>query len=180
MNKLVQTAALAMLLSSAALAVEAVTAVHGTIAKIDAKAKTIVIKTEDGTERTIHVVGKTTVRGIDGATDGAKDAFNGLKEGSEVVAQYTTKGANNTAVEVDRIGKDGLQAATGTVTQIDQKSRTIAVKTADGSVQTFKMANSTTQEQSKKLAGDAQKSAHVTVYYTQEAGKRVAHFFERH
>jgi uncharacterized protein with beta-barrel porin domain len=180
MNKLVLAGSMALMLCSAAFAVEAVTAVHGTIAKIDAKTKTIVVKTEDGTERTLHVVGKTAVRGADGTKDGAKDAFNGLKEGSEVVAQYTTKGANNTAVEVDRIGKDGLQQATGTITQIDQKSRTIAVKTADGSVQTFKMANSTTQEQSKKLAAGTEKSAHVTVYYTQEAGKRVAHFFERH
>ena len=43
------------------LAADVVTAVHGTVTKIDSGAKTIVVKTKDGTEHTLHFVAKTTV-----------------------------------------------------------------------------------------------------------------------
>jgi Cu/Ag efflux protein CusF len=166
-----------MAAAAACFAVEAVTAVHGTISKIDAGAKTIAIKTKDGTVTTLHWAGKTTVHGTEA---GAKDSFQGLKEGSEVVAHYTTKGADKTTVEVDNVGKDGLKETEGTVTNIDRGSKTIAVKTADGSVQTFKMADHATEDAGKDVGHATEKSAKVTVYYTEDAGKKVAHFFENH
>jgi hypothetical protein len=162
---------------SLCLAEEAVTAVHGTISKIDSGAKTIAIKTKDGTEQTLHWIGKTTVHGTDAA---AKDTFKGLKEGSEVVAHYTVKGADKTAVEVDKVGKDGMKESEGTVTVIDRGSKTIAVKTADGTEQTFKMADHAAVDAGKETGKAVEKSAKVTVYYTEEAGKKVAHFFENH
>lgn len=48
---------------SARAANEVVSAVHGTITKVDAAAKTITVKTKDGTEETFHVVSKTVVHG---------------------------------------------------------------------------------------------------------------------
>lgn len=163
--------------ASLCLAVEAVTAVHGTVTKVDAAAKTIAIKTKDGTVQTLHWAGKTTVRGADA---GAKDTFKGIKEGSEVVAHYTTKGADKTAVEVDKVGKDGMQETDGTVTQIDRGGKTIAVKTADGTVQTFKLADDAAVDAGKEVGKATEKSAKVTVYYTEDAGKKVVHFFETH
>ncbi len=157
------------------LAADVVTAVHGTLTKIDSGAKTIVVKTKDGTEHTLHFVAKTTVSGTDAA---AKDTFKGLKEGSEVVAHYTTKGTEKTAVEVDRMGKDGLKETNGTITDIDRGAKTIAVKTADGTVQTFKMADHATEDAGKDIAKGTEKTAKVTVYYTEDAGKKVAHWFE--
>ena len=50
----------------------------------------------EGTEYVLVVSGKTAVHGTE---VGAKDTWHGLKEGSEVVAQYTAKGATKTAVE---------------------------------------------------------------------------------
>src|SRR5579871_634149 len=97
------------------LAVQPVEAVHGTVSKVDSTAKTMVVKTKDGTEHTLHFVGKTTVHGTEA---GAKDTFHGVKEGSEVVAHYTEKGSEKTAVEVDQVGKGGLKATEGT----DRKS----------------------------------------------------------
>ena len=76
-----------------------------------------------------------------GTEVGAKDTFHGLKEGSEVVAQYTAKGAEKTAVEVDHVAKDGLKVTEGTVSAIDRGAKTMAVKTADGTVETFKMTD---------------------------------------
>lgn len=177
MKRLIRLCLCLAMTVSTCLAVEAVTAVHGTVTKLDSAAKTIAIKTKDGTEQTLHWVGKTTVHGADA---GAKDTFKGIKEGSEVVAHYTTKGADKTAVEVDKVGKDGMKETDGTVTAIDRGSKTIAVKTADGTVQTFKMADHAAEDAGKDVGKATEKSAQVTVYYTEDAGKKIVHFFETH
>lgn len=170
MNKLIIAAAL---LAPLSFAVDVVTAVHGTITKVDSATKTVVVKTADGTEHTVKMVGKTTVHGTDVAS---KDTFHGLKEGTEVVAHYTTKGTEKTAVEVDKLGKDGIKETDGTVTKIDHGAKTLAVKTADGTEQTFKI----TEHAGEDVGKGIEKSAKVSVYYTEEAGKKIAHFFETH
>jgi hypothetical protein len=176
-KRLLQVLVFLAIPSSLCFGVEAVTAVHGTVTKIDAGAKTIVVKTKEGTEHTLHFLNKTVVHGTE---TGAKDTFKGVKEGSEVVAHYTVKGADKTAVEVDSLGKDGLKATEGTVTDIDRGTKTIAVKTADGTVETFKMADHATEDAGKDVGKATVKSAKVTVYYTEDAGKKIAHFFENH
>ncbi len=177
MKRFFQILVLLTLPTSLCLAVEPITAVHGTVTKVDSTAKTIAVKTADGTEHTLHFVGKTTVHGTEA---GAKDTFKGVKEGSEVVAHYTTKGAEKTAMEVDNVGKDGLKATEGTVSAVDRGAKTIAVKTADGSVQTFKMADHATEDAGKDIGKGTEKAAKVTVYYTEQSGKKIAHFFETH
>ncbi len=117
MKRIFQRLALLALPGSLCFAVDTVTAVHGTVTKIDSGAKTIVVKTKDGTEHTLHFVGKTVVHGTE---VGAKDTFKGIKEGSEAVAHYTAKGAEKTAVEVDKVGKEGLKETEGTVEEIDR------------------------------------------------------------
>ena len=176
-KRLLTTLGLVVIAGSLSFAEEAVTAVHGTVTKVDSAAKTIAVKTKDGTEQTLHWIGKTTVHGTDAA---AKDTFKGLKEGSEVVAHYTVKGTDKTAVEVDKVGKDGMKDTQGTVTVFDRGTKTIAVKTADGTVQTFKMADHATEDAGKETGKAVEKSAQVTVYYTEDAGKKIAHFFENH
>ncbi len=177
MKRFLQTCALMALPISMCLAADVVTAVHGTVTKVDSAAKTIVVKTKDGTEHTLHFVAKTTVSGTDAA---AKDTFKGVKVGSEVVAHYTVKGTDKTAVEVDKVGKDGLKSSEGTVSEIDRGAKTIAVKTADGTVETFKMADHATEDAGKDIAKGTEKTAKVTVYYTEDAGKKVVHWFEGH
>jgi ABC-type Fe3+-hydroxamate transport system substrate-binding protein len=172
MKKLILLWSAAALLAPLSFAVEAVSAVHGTISKIDAGAKTIVVKTGDGAEHTFRFVANTAVYGTEA---GAKDAFHGLKEGSEVVAHYTAKGTENTAVEVDKVGKGGLKAVDGTVSDIKSGGKELVVKSADGTEQAFQMADHAAAETGK----GAQKSAKVTVYYTESAGKKIAHFFEK-
>jgi hypothetical protein len=148
MKRLFPAVMLLALPQSLCLASDVVTAVHGTVSKIDSGARTVVIKTKDGTEETVHFAGKTIVHG---AEAGAQDTFKGLKEGSEVVAHYTTKGAEKTAVEVDHVGKDGLKETEGTVSEINRGAKTIAVKTADGSVQSFRMADHATVDAGKDV-----------------------------
>jgi hypothetical protein len=158
---------------------DVVSAVHGTITKLDSAGKTAVVKTKDGTEQTVKFVDKTTVHGAEATAAGSKDAFHGLTEGSEVVAHYTTKGAENTAVEVDKVGKDGIHEVDGTVTHIDRGAKTLTLKAADGTEQTFKLSAHAAADAGKGIAKGSEKSAKVTVYYTETAGKKTAHFFEK-
>lgn len=108
-------------------------AVDGTVKHVSAATKTIVVKTADGTEHTFHFVGRTSFHGAEEIGKGAEDTLHGLKEGSHVVVHYTAKGNKETAEEIDRVGKGGIKASTGTVKTIDRSAKTIAVKTADGS-----------------------------------------------
>jgi arginine repressor len=184
MKSIVRASLLLLLLSVLGWAAEdVVTAVHGTITKLDSASKTVVVKTADGTEHSVKFVDKTTVHGAKASVHetsmGAKDTFHGLKEGSEVVAHYTAKGTEKTAVEVDDVGKDGIKSVDGTVTHIDRAGKTIAVKTADGTEETFKLSAHAADDAGKDIAKGTEKTAHVTVYYTEEAGKKTAHFFEK-
>jgi hypothetical protein len=158
---------------------DVVIAVHGTITKVDSAAKTIAVKTADGTEHTFHFIGTTTVHGAQATATGAKDAFHGLTEGSEVVAHYTVKGSEETAVEVDKVGKDGMHAVDGTVEKVGSDGKTVVVKAADGTEHTFQVVGHDTVSAAKEIGKGADTSAKYTVYYTETAGKKVAHFFQK-
>jgi len=180
MKSIVRISLVLLLLGSFGLAAQdAVSAVHGTITKLDSATKTAVVKTGDGTEHTLKFVDKTTVHGAEATATGGKDAFHGLTEGSEVVAHYTAKGTDETAVEVDKVGKDGIHSVDGTITHIDRAGKTIAVKTADGTEETFRLSDHAATDAGKGIAKGTEKSAKVTVYYTEKAGKKTAHFFEK-
>ncbi|MFZ0421178.1 MAG: hypothetical protein WAM04_23965 [Candidatus Sulfotelmatobacter sp.] len=157
---------------------DVVGAVHGTIVKLDSATKTAVVKSKDGTEQSLKFVDKTTVHGGEATATGTKDAFHGLTEGTEVVAHYTTAGTEKTAVEVDRVGKDGIKSMDGTIMHIDRAGKTLAVKTADGTEDTFRLTDHAAADAGRDIAKGSEKSAKVTVYYTEQAGKKVAHFFE--
>jgi len=172
-------ALLLILVSLAFGAEDAVTAVHGTITKLDRAAKTVVVKTADGTEHTLHFVGKTTVRGADLTAKGAEESFRGLKEGTEVVAHYTKRGGKDTAVELDKVGKDGLKGTEGTISVVDRTGKRIAVTTADGTKQTFKLSDHAVQDAGKDIGKGSEKGTKVIVYSSEDAGKKVAHFFEK-
>ena len=148
----------------------------GKVLKLDAKAKTVVVKMADGTEHTLHFLGRTAVHGTAVA---AKDSFRGLKEGSDVAVHYTAKGTVETAEEIDNIGKDGLKATDATVVHIDRGGKTLAVKTADGSKETFRLTDGAAKDAGKDIAEGSEKGGKVTVYYTEEAGHKLAHFFKR-
>jgi len=168
-----------MLITTMYAAEDVVTAVRGSIKKIDSGAKTIVVKTGDGTEHTLHFAGKTAVHGADASAKAAEDSWHGLKEGTEVVAHYTTKGTEDTAIEIDKVGKDGMKTTDGAIKEIDRGGKKLVVKTADGTEETFRMTGRATEDAGKDIGKGTEKGAKVTVYYTEESGKKVAHFFEK-
>lgn len=156
---------------------DVVSAVHGTIEKIDSTSKTMVVKTSDGTEHAIHFVDKTAVHGADASAATAKDSWHGLKEGTEVVAHYTTKGSDDTALEIDKVGKDGLKTSDGTIKDIDREGKKLVVKSSDGVESSYRLTDHAARDGGKDIGEGMEKGAKVTVYYTEDAGKKVAHFF---
>jgi hypothetical protein len=156
---------------------DVVTAVHGTVEKIDSDTKTMVIKTSDGAEHTLHFLDRTVVHGARASEAGGKDTWHGVRSGTEVVAHYTTRGTEETAVEVDKVGEEGLKKSTGTITDIDRGAKELVVKGDDGVDSTYRLTDHAAKDGGKDLTAGAEKGAKVTVYYTETAGKKIAHFF---
>jgi hypothetical protein len=57
---------------------------------------------------------------------------------------------------------------------VDHGAKTVTVKTAQGGEETYHMADRAARESGKGL----EKAGKVTVYYTEDAGKKIAHFFK--
>jgi hypothetical protein len=170
--------AFALTTSLSLVAQDVVHAVDGTVKKVDSGTKTLVVETKDGTEHTFHYTGKVAVDGAKDTAHGTVDAAHGVAEGSKVAVHYTSVGGKDTVHEIDKIGDDGLKTTDGTVSHIDRGAKTIAVKTADGSEQTFHLTDRAAKDTGKDIAEGTDKSAKVTVYYTEKAGTKTAHFIK--
>jgi hypothetical protein len=151
-------------------------AVDGTVKKVDTASKTVVVETKDGAEHTFHYGDDVVVDGAKDTKKGAVDGAHGIEEGSKVAVHYTTVGGKDTAHEFDKIGDDGMKATEGTVTHVDKGAKTIAVKTKDGTEETFHYTDRAAKDAGKDVGEGVSKSAKVTVYYTEKAGTKTAHF----
>src|SRR5277367_3037420 len=136
------------------------TAVVGTVKVVDKGTKTVVVKTGQGTEHTFHFIGRTVAHGGVAVGKGSKDAFEGVKEGDEVIVHYTAKGAAETANEVDHLGKDGLHASVVVVKSVDHGAKTVVVKTGQGAEETYHLTDEAVHETGKGL----KEGGKVTVY----------------
>jgi len=169
MKKLGRLAVCVILAAGVCVAQDLVSIIHGTVKKVDHSTKTIVVKSADGTEHTIKVTDDATVKGT-------KEGFDGLKEGTEVVARTTGKGADETAVDVGKVSKDGFKATKGTVTKFDKDTKTVTLKTADETEKTFELTDDAVKDAGKETGKGVAKGSKVTVYYTEEGGKKTAHY----
>ena len=161
-----------VLMAGISLSQDLVSIIHGTIKKVDSTTKTIVVKTADGTEHTIKVMDAATVQGT-------KDGFNGLKTGTEVVARTTGKGADETTTEIGKISKEGFHSTKGTIEKFDKDTKTIVIKSADGTAKTFELSGNALADAGKATGAGVTKGTKVTVYYTEENGKKVAHYLSQ-
>lgn len=153
-------------------------AVEGTVKKVDSGSKTVVVAAKDGTEHTFHFASRTAVHGGEATATASKEALHGVKEGSHVVVHYSAKGAVKSADEIDRVGEGGLKVGEGTVKTIDRGGKTMVVKTADGAEETYHLTGRVARTVGKDAATGAEKTGKVTVYYSEEAGHKVVHFFK--
>ena len=149
---------------------DAVSVIHGTVKTVDKATKTVVVKTADGTEHTVKMTDQVTVHGT-------KEGIDGLAEGSQVVARYTVRGTEKTASDLGKVGGDGMKVTKGTITKIDKGAKTGVVKSADGTEKTFEYTDDSAKDMGMALGKGTEKGAKVTVCYTEETGKKIAHFF---
>ena len=178
--RIIGIAVLVCSITTFALAVEdVVTATHGTISKIDRGAKTIAVKTADGTEHVFHWAKDTSVHGVNTAEMAANDSWHGLKEGSEVVAHSTKRGTEDTAIEVDKVGDTGLKRTEGTVKEIDRGGKKLVIESADGTEHAYKLTTHAAAEGARDVTAGTEKGTKVAVYSTGRAGESVVHFFEK-
>ena len=153
--------------------------ITGTLDKVDSGSKTIAVKTADGTVETVKFTDRTTVHGLKDAGKGADLAG---KEGGHVIVHTVGEGGEKTAHSVDWVGDKAVHATEGTVEDVGKDSKTVAVKSADGTKETFEVADHAVVDTGKGVARystrGAKKGERVTVYYTEEAGKKIAHVFK--
>jgi hypothetical protein len=165
---------------------DVVHAVAGVVTKVDSAAKTIAVKTADGTEHVFKFTEKTTVHAAHetaaGVKAGSVDTYMAGKEGTHAVIHYTGEGADQTAVHVEDFGKDSMEVGHGTVTGVDKAARTVTVKSEDGTETTYRVAkHATIDTEHGVVKGSelvAKKGEKVTVHYTDEAGQKVVHLFK--
>jgi len=179
--------ACAIILSLPAFAQDAVHAVGGAVSHLDKAAKTIAIKTGDGSEQVFRYTEHTAVRDSSKSSSypkmGVVDTYFAGKEGSKVVVRYIGKGADKTATVVEDFGKESLKAGKGTVTGVDKAAHTVAIRTEDGGVATYKMGDEAVVETDHGVVRGSRylvkEGDHVVVHYTEDAGGKIIHLFQK-
>jgi ribosomal protein S17 len=153
--------------------------VSGTVTKIDQGAKTVTIKTAGGTEETVELTEKTAVKAGEGT---AHATATGVKQGDHVVVHYSAVAGQKTALAVKTTGDATAKAAQGTIVGVDKAAKTVTVQAADGSKETYHLAQDGVLETGKAAgkagdatAGSVAKGSKVTVHYTEDAGRKIAH-----
>jgi len=151
-------------------------ALEGTTKKVYAALNVVIVQTIDGVEHVIHYTKDLLVHGGKGA---GVDALQGLEEGSTVVVHYTVTGAEDTALEIDRVGDQGLKKTEGVIARVDRGRKEITIKFTDGTTETLQLTDRAAAETGSVLNDASTGGAKVVVYYSDEAGHKVAHYFKK-
>jgi hypothetical protein len=151
-------------------------ALEGTVDQTSEAGKAVIVKTVDGIRHLFHVTEKTTVHGT--AAAGA-DSLRGLETGSRIVVHYSAKAGQQTALEVDRLDAKGLKTMEGVVSRVDRTGREMSIRLADGSTQTLRLTVRAATDVGRDVDSAAAAATRVVVYYADESGHRVAHYFKR-
>ena len=124
-------------------------AVAGTVESVDNAAKTVSIKTAEGTVKVVKVTDKTTVEGLKA---GANYTALGAEKGAHVVVKYTGDGADATGTGIKYLGKGTVKVSEGTVTKVDEAAKTVTVKSASGAEEVYSWSEKGTVEAGRKVA----------------------------
>jgi hypothetical protein len=156
--------------------VQRTVALEGTMKTFYRAVNTIIVTTIDGVDHVYHFTKDLVVHGGKGR---GLDALEGLREGSTVVVHYTVTEAEASAREIDRIGDEGLKTTEGVVTRIDRGRKRITIRFDDGRSETLRLTDRAAAEAAKDVDQAATATVKVIVYYSDEAGRKVAHFFKK-
>lgn len=95
-----------------------------------------------------------------------------------VVIHYTASGADAAAEEIDVLGEEGLKITEGVVTDIDRGKKEITIRYANGKTETLQMTKRAAAESGAGIE-ESSEGAHIVVYYADESGRKVAHYFKK-
>jgi hypothetical protein len=149
-------------------------ALEGTMTKFYRGLNTLVVTTVDGAEHVYHFAKGLVVHGGKGS---GPDALEGLRPGAMVVVHYRIEGAEESVEEVDRVADEGLKVTEGVVVRLDHRRKQITLKFGDGTTETLRLTDRAASETDKSIS--AADAARVTVYYSDESGHKLAHYFKK-
>jgi hypothetical protein len=130
------------LVSLAAAAQEVVHALSGTIASIDASAKTITVNTDDGSQSLFKDMSNSTTA-IEFDPNIRKDATAAdefRKSGVRVIVYYFGTGDMRTVVALRSLGAGPFTITSGTVVKFDKVDHTFSIKDSSGMIETFNIS----------------------------------------
>lgn len=120
----------------------------------------------------------TTGSGINRVTRTSKgpkahdgESLDNLKPGTAVVVHYTVKGILASADDTVGIDED-RRLNEGVVTSVDRSRKRITIRFANGMTETLRSARPAAPDSA------ARTRSRVVVYYPDESGRRVAHYFK--
>src|SRR5580704_13551140 len=140
-------------------------ATEATIKDEQKAANKIVVTTEDGIE---HIY--NAAKGL--VVHGGKNPLSDLTPGTTVIVHYT---ADNTAQEIDRVGAGGLSTTEGIATKIDRGKKEITIRYDSGKIEKLRLTDRAATDVGKNIGDDTR----IIVYYSDEAGGKVTHYFKK-
>jgi hypothetical protein len=151
-------------------------ALEGTMKTVYRGAGKVIVVTIDGVE---HVYTFTKDLIVHGGKGAPVDALEGLQKGTTVVVHYNADGTQPTAGEIDVIDAEGLSITEGVVTTLDRGRQKIAVTYDNGKTEVFQLTQRAAAEAPQNADLASTPDAKVVIYYTNEKGKKVVHFFKK-
>ena len=139
-------------------------------------AKKIIVTTADGVDH-VYEFGKDLL--VHGGKHPGPDALDGLREGATVVVHSTASGSTQAAREVDIVGEEGVKVTEGTVAHLDRRHHDITVRFDNGRTETFHLTDRAAREAANDTGAAAANAAKVVIYYTDEDGRKVVHYFKK-
>lgn len=137
-----------LLVTFAATAQEVVHALVGTASSIDPAAKTITVKTDDGSESIFKDLINSNTR-IEFDKNVRKDAITAdefRKSGAHVIVYYFGMGNMRTVVALRNLGPGPFTKSIGTVVRFEGREHSFSIKEGSGKVESFKITSDTVAE----------------------------------
>jgi hypothetical protein len=129
----------------------------------------------DGVEHAYHFAKDLVVHGGKGS---GVDALEDMREGSTVVIHYSVEAPDLSAHEIDEVGDGGLMVTEGIVTRVNRPRDQVTVKFSNGTTGTFRLSERAASELRTEPTG-VSPDTRIVIYYSDEKGRRVAHFFKK-
>jgi len=148
-------------------------ALEGTTKRFYKAANVVLVTMTDGVEHVYHFIKDLIVYG--GKKPGV-DALEGLREGTMIAIHRTTSGPEASVAEIDLVGDERLKITEGAVININRRKQEITIEYADETTETFKMTPRAVPENETGLEHSDSTVAHIVVYYSDEPGRKVAHY----